>query len=96
MRSTLNNSSPWRTEEGRQGTDGVVAEVFEVHGVEERVLNDVHEVRDLEAEDAVRGQQFADAVSHIRQLVGMGEDVVGGDDGRLDRSPFQAPGQART
>jgi hypothetical protein len=66
-------------EERHEWRDVVVGEMLVVDHVEETAFDEVHEVLDFEDERAAVVEQVARPQRDLGEAVGVGEDVVGGD-----------------
>src|SRR5215471_10296664 len=50
-----------------------------VDRIEESLLKNINQVRDLKCKDTVRSQQASDALDDAAQIINVGEDIVAGD-----------------
>ena len=68
-------------EEGTKRLHRVIGQMLVIDGVEQGLAVDVDQIRNLEGEHTVGRQEIADTGDDAGQVVGVGEDVVGGDHG---------------
>ena len=59
----------------------MIGKMFVIDGVEQGLFDDIGQIGYLENKNAVVRQQGLDPVNDATQVIGVGEDVVGGDDG---------------
>ena len=60
----------------------MIGQMFVIDGVEQGIGDDVGQIRNFEYEHAARRQKLPDSGDDAAEVIGMGENVVGGDDFR--------------
>src|SRR6266436_3829599 len=74
----------------------MIAQVLVIDRIEEQLLYNVHEIRNLEHEHPVWSQHLANPISHVGQTVRMGENVIRSNHSRLPASRFDLLRQLKT